>query len=128
MAEAVLQPNGQPILWWWPVAYALQSTGDPRALEALVTLAGVQGSVGVAFAAEGLGKVGHANSTAAVDALLALLDLNRRDEKVIATAIQALSKLEDPRIGHELREFAIDLDLSPTLRLATLVALSLIHI
>ena len=127
LAEAVLQPNGQPILWWWPVAYALQSTGDPRALEALVTLAGVQGSVGVAFAAEGLGKVGHTNSTVAVDALLALLDLNRRDEKVIATAIQALSKLEDPRIGHELREFAIDLDLSPTLRLATLVALQYHH-
>jgi len=123
LAEAVLQPNGQPILWWWPVAYALQSTGDPRSLEALVTLAGVQGSVGVAFAAEGLGKVGHANPTAAADALLALLDLNRRDEKVIATAIQALSKLDDPRIGHELREFVIDLDLSPTLRLATLVAL-----
>jgi cyclophilin family peptidyl-prolyl cis-trans isomerase/HEAT repeat protein len=123
LAEAVLQPNGQPILWWWPVAYALQSTGDPRALEALVTLAGVQGSVGVAFAAEGLGKVGHTDSISAVDALLALLDLNRRDDRVIATAIRALSKLDDPRIGHELREFAIDLELSPVLRLTTLVAL-----
>jgi len=127
LAEAVLQPNGQPILWWWPVAYALQSTGDPRALEALVTLAGVQGSVGVAFAAEGLGKVGHADSTSAVDALLALLDLNRRDDRVIATAIRALSKLDDPRIGYELREFAIDLDLSPALRLATLIALQHHH-
>ena len=127
LAAAVLQPNGQPILWWWPVAYALQSTGDPRALEALVTLAGVQGSVGVAFAAEGLGKVGHADSNSAVDALLALLDLSRRDERVIATAIRALAKLEDPRIGHELREFAIDLNLSPTLRLTTLVALQHHH-
>ena len=127
LAEAVLQPNGQPILWWWPVAYALQSTGDPRALEALVTLTGVQGSVGVAFAAEGLGKVGHTDSTSAVDALLALLDLNRRDDRVIATAIRALSKLDDPRIGHELREFAIDLDLSPALRLTTLVALQHHH-
>ena len=123
LAEAVLQENGQPVLWWWPVAYALQRTGDPRALEALVTLAAVQGSVGVAFAAQGLGTIGNADAPAAADALLALLDLERRDGRVIATAIRALADLDDPRIGDELRQFAIKRELPPSLRLTTLEAL-----
>ena len=123
LADAVLQENGQPVLWWWPVAYALQQTGDSRALDALVTLAGVQGSVGVAFAARGLGTIGNTDAPAAAGALLALLDLERRDERVIATAIRALAQLEDPRIGDELRQFAIRRELSPTLRLEALEVL-----
>ena len=55
LAQAVLTEEGRPILWWWPVAYALGRTEDERALTALVTLAGVQGSIGVALAAKGLG-------------------------------------------------------------------------
>ena len=123
LAAAVLQENGQPVLWWWPVAHALQQTGDSRALDALVTLAAVQGSVGVAFAARGLGEIGNANAPVAAGALLALLDLERRDERVIATALRALAHLDDPRIGDELRQFAIRRDLSPTLRLEALEAL-----
>lgn len=123
LAQAVLQENGQPVLWWWPVAYALQRTGDPRALGALVTLAGVQGSVGVAFAAQGLGAIGDADAATATDALLALLDLERRDERVIVSAIRALADLEDPRIGDALLQFAIQREVSPILRLETLEAL-----
>ena len=123
LADAVLQENGQPVLWWWPVAYALQKTGDPKALDALVTLAGVQGSVGVGFAAKGLGEIGDTDPSAAADALLALLDLERRDERVIATAIRALANLPDDRIGDELRQFAIRPELSPPLRLEALDAL-----
>ena len=120
LAAAVLQETGQPILWWWPVAYALQRTGDPRALEALITLVGVQGSVGVAFAAQGLGTLGGPQ---AVDALVALLDLERRDEYVIASAIQALARIEDPRVGEELYRFALTRELSPTHRLEAIEAL-----
>ncbi len=123
LADAVLQENGQPVLWWWPVAHALQQTGDSRALDALVTLATVQGSVGVAFAAQGLGAIGDTDAPAAAGALLSLLDLERRDEHVIATAIRALADLDDPRIGDELRQFAIRRELSPTLRLEALAAL-----
>ncbi len=123
LADAVLQENGQPILWWWPVAYALQQTGDARALDALVSLAAVQGSVGVAFAARGLGKIGDTNAPVAAEALLALLDLDRRDERVIATAIRALARIKDPRIGEALHQFAIRPELSPTLRLEALEAL-----
>ena len=123
LADAVLQENGQPVLWWWPVVYALQQTGDPRALDALVTLAAVQGSVGVAFAARGLGEIGDTNAPVAAEALLGLLDLDRRDERVIATAIRALARIEDPRIGEALHQFAIRPELSPTLRLEALDAL-----
>ena len=124
LAQAVLQENGQPVLWWWPVAYALQRTGDPRAMDALVTLAGVQGSVGVAFAAQGLGAIGNADAATAADALLELLDLERRDERVIVSAIRALAGLEEPRIGNALLEFAIQREVSPLLRLETLEALA----
>ena len=120
LAAAVLQETGQPILWWWPVAYALQRTGDPRALDALITLAGVQGRVGVAFAAQGLGALGGPQ---AVDALVALLDLERRDEDVIASAIRALARIEDPRVGEALYRFALTRELSPTLRLEAIEAL-----
>ena len=123
MADAVLQDNGQPVLWWWPVAYALQQTGDARALDALVTLAAVQGSVGVAFAARGLGEIGNTNAPVAAEALLALLDLDRRDERVVVTAIRALARIDDPRIGDALRQFAIRPELSPTLRLEALEAM-----
>ena len=123
LAQAVLQENGQPVLWWWPVAYALQRTGDPRALGALVTLAGVEGSVGVAFAAQGLGAIGDADAATATDALLALLDLERRDERVIVSAIRSLAALEDSRIGDALLRFAIQPEVSPILRLETLEAM-----
>ena len=92
LAAAVLDEDSQPILWWWPVAYTLQRLEDPRALPALKSLATVQGSYGVAFAAQGLGALGDAE---AVDTLIALLDAQRRDARVIATAIRALAA-----IGH----------------------------
>ena len=96
LAAAVLDEDSQPILWWWPVAYALQRLEDPRALPALKSLASVQGSYSVAFAAQGMGALGDAE---AVDTLVALLDAQRRDARVIATAIRALAA-----IGHAKAE------------------------
>ena len=93
LADVVLQQNGQPIMWWWPVAYALQRTADSRAAEALTTLAGVQGSIGVAFAAQGLGSLGDPT---AVETLASLIDLERRDERVVAAAVRALGRIDEP--------------------------------
>ena len=39
LSAAVLSPDGQPRVQWWPVAYALQRVEDKRALPALLTLA-----------------------------------------------------------------------------------------
>ena len=39
LAAAVVDADGQPVSRWWPVAYALQRVGDPRAAPALLALA-----------------------------------------------------------------------------------------
>ena len=120
LAGAVLQDNGEPILWWWPVAYALQRLEDPRALTALTTLAGVQGSIGVSFAAQGLGGLGI---PAAIEPLVTLLDLERRDGRVVAAALRALARFEEPGVTATLRNFILTKDLDPTLRLTAVEAL-----
>ncbi len=121
LADAVLLENDQPILWWWPVAYALQRLEDPRALTALTTLAGVQGSFGVALAAQGLGALGD---PAAVDTLVSLLDRERRDDRVVATAVRALARIDDARATATLRRFVLRRDLDPVLRIEAVQALS----
>ena len=121
LADVVLQQNGQPIMWWWPVAYALQRTADSRAAEALTTLAGVQGSIGVAFAAQGLGSLGDPT---AVETLASLIDLERRDERVVAAAVRALGRIDEPSAAAVLRELAVTRDISPVLRIEALEALS----
>ena len=122
LASVVLQEDGQPILWWWPVAYALQRTNDPRALDALVTLSGVEGSIGVAFAAEGLGNLGQGDARA-VDALVALLDRELREDRVVTTAVRALGRIDDPRAAAALRAFVLQRDVTPVLRLGAIEAL-----
>ncbi len=113
LAAAVLQPDGQPILWWWPVAYALARVDDPRAIDALATLAGVQGRVGVALAAEGLGALG---SPAAVEPLGGLLDPRRRGTQVLGSALRALGRYRNGPATEALRRFAVTRGLDPVLR------------
>ena len=121
LAEAILFEDGQPILWWWPVAYALQRIGDPRAFDALTTLATIRGSIGVAFAAQGLGALGDAR---AVDTLAALLDRDRRDARVVASAVRALGAIDDPAAAAALDRFVRIRDLDRMLRLEALDALA----
>ncbi|MCY4123189.1 MAG: HEAT repeat domain-containing protein, partial [Acidobacteria bacterium] len=102
LAQAVLTEEGRPILWWWPVAYALGRTEDERALTALVTLAGVQGSIGVALAAKGLGVLGGPR---AVEALEDLLSIERRDRPVVISALRALGAIDDPAAVAALDRF-----------------------
>ena len=120
LARTILEEDGQPILWWWPVAYALERLEDPRAFNALTTLAGVQGSVGVALAARGLGALAD---PAAIDTLVGLLDPDRRDVRVMASAVRALGEIGDPRAVPALEQFALTSGLDPTLLLETVEAL-----
>lgn len=121
LAEAVLGEDSRPILWWWPVAYALGSTGDERALPALATLAGVQGSVGVALAAEGLGRLADPGGT---EALTDLLSLERRGRAVVLSALRALGEMDDPRAAEELDRFVRIAGLDRQLRRAAVDALA----
>jgi len=120
MARAVLEENYQPILWWWPVAHALQRLEDPRGLAALTTLAGVQGSVGVALAARGLGALADPRG---IDALVKLLDVESRSARVVASAVRALGNIDDERSAEALNFFVRTRDLEPMLRLEAIDAL-----
>ena len=121
LAEAVLGEDGRPILWWWPVAYALGRTQDPRALPALLTLAGVRGSVGVALAAKGLGALGDPDG---IETLTDLLSLERRDRVVVLSAVRALGEMDDPRAAEELDRFVRIRGLDRQLRRAAVDALA----
>ena len=121
LAEAVIGDGDQPILWWWPVAYALGRTEDPRALPALATLTGVQGSVGVSIAAQALGAF---NDIRAIAPLTDLLDFDRRDRSVIVSAIQALGKMTIPEAATVLDEIVRIRSLDRRLRLEVVEALS----
>ena len=121
LAAAILFEDGQPILWWWPVAYALQRIEDPRAFDALTTLAGIRGSIGVAFAAQGLGALGDPR---AVPALTALLDRDRRDARVVVSAVRALGALDAPEAAAALDRFVRIRDLDRMLRLEAVDALA----
>ena len=121
LAQAVLTEEGRPILWWWPVAYALGRTEDERALTALVTLAGVQGSIGVALAAKGLGVLGGPR---AVEALEDLLSIERRDRLVVTSALRALGAIDDPAAVAALDRFVRIRRLDTQLRRVAVEALA----
>ena len=121
LAQAVLTEEGRPILWWWPVAYALGRTEDERALTALVTLAGVQGSIGVALAAKGLGVLGGPR---AVEALEDLLSIERRDRPVVISALRALGAIDDPAAVAALDRFVRIRRLDTQLRRVAVQALA----
>ena len=121
LAAALLQPNGQPVIWWWPVADVLSRIDDPRTFSALSTLVGVQGSVGVSLAARGLGELGD---PAAVEPLIELLDPERRDRRVLSAALQALRQFREPAATEALRQFVLRGDLDPILRYETVSALA----
>ena len=121
LAAALLQPNGQPVIWWWPVADVLSRVDDARALPALRTLVSVQGSVGVSLAARGLGALGD---PAAVAPLIELLDPERRDRRVLLAALRALRQFREPAATRGLLEFVVRRDLDPMLRYETVAALT----
>lgn len=90
LAGAVLDANGQPLVRWWPVAYALQRLEDKRALPALLTLAKDANPYTRAFAAKGLGAL---KDRTALPVLMPLLTSG--DRGVLIETIRALGKIGD---------------------------------
>jgi HEAT repeat protein/cyclophilin family peptidyl-prolyl cis-trans isomerase len=120
LAAAVLDPNGQPRLRWWPVAYALQRTGDKRALPALLTLVKGDGVTTSSFAARGLGSL---KDPAAVDALIPLTLNKGLNLRVQVRVVAALGALGDARAVQPLLTLLDQPQLDPTLRLEVVKAL-----
>ena len=121
LVATILTEEGDPVLWWWPVAHALSQVDDPRAVGPLKTLAGIQGSIGVAIAARGLGALGDSS---VLSALVELLDPRRRDARVVMTAVRALADLGDNKAAPALRRLIQTPDLDPTLLLELVEALA----
>ena len=120
LAATILNEEGDPVLWWWPVAHALRQVGDPRAARPLKTLVGIQGSIGVAIAASGLGALGD---TSALPVLVELLDPRRRDARVVITAVRALAEIGDEQAEPALRRLLRTPDLDAALLLELVEAL-----
>jgi cyclophilin family peptidyl-prolyl cis-trans isomerase/HEAT repeat protein len=118
LATAVLDPNGQPRVQWWPVAFALQRLQDKRALPALMAFTKDSNPYARAFAAKGLAALKDA---AAVPALTPLLSSG--DRSVLIETIGALGAIGDPGSAPAIVKFVQAKDTDPHVRLAAIAAL-----
>jgi cyclophilin family peptidyl-prolyl cis-trans isomerase/HEAT repeat protein len=121
LAAAVLDPQGQPVSRWWPVAYALQRVGDPRAAPVLLTLLGTPGRFTASFAARGLAGV---KATQAAAHLREIITERRRDPAVIIQAIRALTVLGDPAAVPILTKMVTDRAITGPLRQEAMTAMA----
>jgi cyclophilin family peptidyl-prolyl cis-trans isomerase/HEAT repeat protein len=119
LATAALD-GGRPVSTWWPVAYALQRNGDPRAAAALRQLLTVKGRYTPAFAARGLGRI--KDPSAAKD-LLPLLEPTAQPREVVASAIMAIRDIGVPQAGARLGTLAADAAADGSLRMEALTTL-----
>jgi cyclophilin family peptidyl-prolyl cis-trans isomerase/HEAT repeat protein len=120
LAAAVLDQSGRPVTSWWPVAFALQRVGDPRAQGALVHLLRVPGSFTRAFAARGLGALRDRSS---VEALTALAAPGKAPLPVTVSAIRALGQIGDAAGSPPLTAVLADPRIDPNIRLEAVAAL-----
>jgi len=123
-AAAVLSPGGQPLVRWWPVAYALQWLDDPRGEPALMTLVRADGVWTRAFAARGLGAL---KDRAAVEPLLDLVHAAGTSLPPAIEAVRALGEIGDPRAAPVLIPLIENLKTDPGLRLEAVNALGFIR-
>jgi cyclophilin family peptidyl-prolyl cis-trans isomerase/HEAT repeat protein len=120
LAAAVLGADGQPVSRWWPIAYALQRSGDPRAAPALLALLSTPGRYTASFAVRGLAA---AKATQALPALRALVE-QPRNAPLMIQAIRALAALDD-RTGVALMTRIVgDARTDPPIRLEAMTALA----
>jgi cyclophilin family peptidyl-prolyl cis-trans isomerase/HEAT repeat protein len=121
LAAAVLDPRGQPVSRWWPIAYSLQRVGDPRAAPVLLTLLGTEGRYTASFAARGLAGV---KATQAAAHLRDIVTERRRDPAVIIQALRALAVLGDPASVPVLTKLVTDRAITGPLRQEAMAALA----
>jgi cyclophilin family peptidyl-prolyl cis-trans isomerase/HEAT repeat protein len=121
LAAAVLDPQGQPVSRWWPIAYSLQRVGDPRAAPVLLTLLGTEGRYTASFAARGLAGV---KATQAAAHLREIATERRRDPAVVIQALRALSALGDPASVPVLTKLVTDRAITGPLRQEAMAALA----
>jgi len=120
LAAAVLV-NGQPVSTWWPVAYALQRVGDPRAAPALTALVNTPGRFTASFAVKGLGS---SKSTQAAPVLQQIVEQRKLPAPVVIQAVRSLAAIRDAGAVPVLVKIVTDASSDPTLRLEAVSAFS----
>jgi cyclophilin family peptidyl-prolyl cis-trans isomerase/HEAT repeat protein len=120
LAAAVLDPSGQPVAWWWPVAAAFQRTEDRRAMGALVAFARGPSAFGRAFAARGLGAL---KDPGALDLLASLASQWPKDTRTAISAVKAMGAIGDRRAGPPLLALVNTKGIDPLLQLEAVGAL-----
>ena len=124
IASAVLDGD-RPVSSWWPIAYALQRSEDPRAAPALQSLLSGPGRYTRAFAARGLGTL---RDQSAVKPLVALLAPEAKAGLELAvSAIRALGQLGDTEAVPTLSRLAGDPATHANVRLEAVAALGAIR-
>ncbi|MGE5246672.1 MAG: HEAT repeat domain-containing protein [Betaproteobacteria bacterium] len=118
LAAVVLDQSGQPKVRWWPVAYALQRLGDPRAVPALLTLAKEADPYARAFAVKGLGAM---KAREALPVLRTLLSSG--DHGVLVETVRALGEVGESQDATPLLKIVRDTNADPQLRLEAVGAL-----
>ena len=113
LAAAVLV-NEQPVSTWWPVAYALQRAGDPRAAPALMALVNTPGRFTAAFAVKGLGT---SKATQAAPALRQIVEQRARPAPIVIQAVRSLTAIRDASAVPVLIKVIADASADATLRL-----------
>jgi cyclophilin family peptidyl-prolyl cis-trans isomerase/HEAT repeat protein len=120
LAAAVLDPSGQTLSWWWPVAAAFQQTEDKRAMGALAAFARGPSAFGRAFAARGLGAL---KDPGAIELLATLANDWRRDTRTAVSAVKAMGSIGDRRAGPALIALLNTRGLDPLLQVEVVASL-----
>jgi len=122
LSAAVLDDRGQPIVRWWPVAYALQRLEDQRAAPALTTLAGDPNPYTRAFAVKGLGAF---KDMALLPTLMPLIAGNNRAVQI--EAVRAVGRIGAVKAAGALQALVRDRATDPAVRLEAVNALGGLH-
>jgi cyclophilin family peptidyl-prolyl cis-trans isomerase/HEAT repeat protein len=121
LAKAVLDANGRARSRWWPIAYALQRSSDPRAVPALLDLLNGDGQLTRAFAARGLGQLKDPRGAAP---LLAIADAAGQPTAVRVQAVRALAQLRDPKAAAVMQRIIASPKADQNLQLEAISALA----
>jgi cyclophilin family peptidyl-prolyl cis-trans isomerase/HEAT repeat protein len=121
LLPAIVDAEGRPRSEWWPIAFALRRTDDPRALAPQQALLKGNGFYSAAFAAQGLGL--SKQPAIAVPALLEVLASPTPRPAVRLQAIRGLGRLGDDRAVPPLVALLDEPTLDPAAQLEVVAAL-----
>jgi O-succinylbenzoate synthase len=123
LARVALDAQGRPVSRWWPVAFALQRIGDPRAVPALLALSSSTGVYTPAFALRGLAA---AKAREAAPLAHALIGRQSTDVRLRVAAVRALAQIGGAETVDRLLNVLVDPATPRNLALEVVIALGVL--